>query len=67
MVLAGCKPDLDSAFQIANDGKISFYDSLYVSLAALEGPPLVTADRALIRKLGNTQWSRHLHWIGDLP
>ena len=58
---------LDSAFQIAQDADISFYDSLYVSLAALEGPPLVTADHSLMRKLEKTAFARHVRSIEDLP
>jgi predicted nucleic acid-binding protein len=58
---------LDSALRIAHDADISFYDSLYVSLAALEGPPLMTADDSLMRKLEKTAFARHVRSIGDLP
>lgn len=58
---------LDSALQIAHDADISFYDSLYVSLAMLEGSPLVTADRSLMRKLEKTAFSQHVRSIEDLP
>jgi predicted nucleic acid-binding protein len=58
---------LDSALQIAHDADISFSDSLYVSLAMLEGPPLVTADNSLMRKLEKTAFSRHVRWVEDLP
>lgn len=58
---------LDSAFRVAHDADISFYDSLYVSLAVLEGSPLVTADDSLVRKLEKTSLSRHVRSIENLP
>jgi predicted nucleic acid-binding protein len=58
---------LDSAFQIAHDADISFYDAVYVSLAALEGLPLLTADHSLMRKLEKTAFARHVRSIEDLP
>jgi predicted nucleic acid-binding protein len=58
---------LDSALQIAHDADVSFYDSLYVSLAALEGPPLVTADNSLMRKLAKTPFASHVRSLEDLP
>jgi predicted nucleic acid-binding protein len=58
---------LGSTLAIANETGLTFYDALYVSLAVLEGPPLVTADRKLVRKLEKTRFATHVVWVGDLP
>ena len=40
----------DHAFRVATEAGSTYYDSLYVSLAALLGCPLVTADRRLFER-----------------
>jgi predicted nucleic acid-binding protein len=58
---------LDLALAISNEAEITFYDALYVSLAASEGPRLVTADRKLLRKLENTRFASHVLSLEALP
>jgi predicted nucleic acid-binding protein len=58
---------LDLAFTIAGEARITFSDALYVSLAVLEGPPLVTADRKLVRKLEKSRFARHVVSLEALP
>jgi len=58
---------LASTLAVANETGLTFSNALYVSLAVLEGPPLVTADRKLVRKLEKTRFATHVVWVGDLP
>jgi predicted nucleic acid-binding protein len=55
----------DHALEVATATMSSFYDSLYVSLAALTGFPLVTADRRLLKRLDHGPFARHLVWVED--
>jgi predicted nucleic acid-binding protein len=43
----------------------SFYDSLYLALAAHLGCPLVTADRRLFNALQETELRASLLWVED--
>ncbi|HEV2296676.1 MAG TPA: type II toxin-antitoxin system VapC family toxin [Tepidisphaeraceae bacterium] len=43
----------EDALAIALDREISVYDASYVQLARARGVPLVTADEALVRKVGS--------------
>ncbi len=63
----GCAPLTDLAFEIANETGATFYDSIYVSLAAQSGSRLVTADQKLFSRLGGTRFRGHLFWVGDIP
>ncbi len=40
-------PDLDAAFELARNHRLSFYDALYLELAIRLGSGLATLDRAL--------------------
>ncbi len=62
-----CGPLTEYAFEIADETGATFYDSLYVSLAAQSGAAVVTADQKLLRRLTGTRFRRHLHWVEDLP
>lgn len=56
----------DHALAVATATSSSFYDSLYVSVAALTGFPLVTADRKLLNRLDRGPFARHLVWVEDV-
>lgn len=58
---------LHLAFQLAVEAQTTFYDSLYVALAIQIGLPLVTADRRLTQRFGETRYARHVVWIGNVP
>lgn len=60
-----CGPLVEFALAIANETGASVYDCTYVSLAALSGSPLVTADRRLFDRLGATRFRDHLRWVED--
>ena len=42
-------PDLDTAFALAERHDLSFYDAIYLELAARHAAPLATFDKALSR------------------
>ena len=56
---------LSLAFQLAVEAQTTFYDSLYVALAIQTGLPLVTADRRLTQRIGETRYAPHVVWIGN--
>ncbi len=58
---------LSLAFQLAVEAQTTFYDSLYVALAIQIGLPLVTADRRLTQRFGETRYAPHVVWIGNVP
>jgi len=43
------EPDLDMAFALAERHGLSFYDAIYLELAARHAAPLATLDKALAR------------------
>ena len=46
----------------------SFYDSLYLAVAEMEGGVFVTADERLVNGLKETPLASSIHWIGaSLP
>ena len=53
----------EAAWSLASELGRSFYDSLYLALAANQSCPMVTADRRLWNALGSTLAS--LVWIED--
>ena len=55
------------ALAIATTIKHSFYDCLYLALAARERTWLVTADQRLRTKVSGTPHAPLLLWIEDLP
>jgi predicted nucleic acid-binding protein len=57
---------LESAYLLAEKFERTVYDSLYLSLALLEGCPMVTADLRLVRSLAGTSLARSLFWVEDL-
>lgn len=59
-------PDLvRKAAEIAVEIKASVYDTIYVGAAHELGFPLVTADEALIGKIGLGRWARHIIKLAD--
>jgi predicted nucleic acid-binding protein len=60
-----CGPLIEFALAIANETGASVCDCTYVSLAAVTGSPLVTADRRLFDRLGATRFRGHTRWIED--
>ncbi len=62
-----CGPLTEYAFEIANETGATFYDSMYLSLAAQSGSALVTADQRLFRRLTITRFSQHVRWVEDVP
>lgn len=57
---------LEGAFDIAQTTGTTVYDSLYVALAAVEGCPLVTADRKLFDAHQGGPFEESLFWVEDL-
>ena len=51
------QPDLDLAFHLAAEKKITFYDAQYLTLAHSLKVPLITEDRALRKSAGNAAMS----------
>jgi predicted nucleic acid-binding protein len=58
---------MGSALQLGLALRHSFYDCLYLALAARESVQLVTADERLHRKLTGTPYAGLTLWLGDLP
>ncbi len=58
-------PLLRMAWDVARRFDRSFYDGLYVALAARAGCPLVTADRKLYNSLRDGDLAERLVWIED--
>lgn len=54
------------AWEIASTLTRSFYDSLYLALAADRGCPLVTADRKLYNALSNGRSRVPLLWVEEI-
>lgn len=61
------EPLLGRAWAVAERFDRSFYDGLYVALAARTGCQLVTADRRLYNALHEGAYSSNLLWIEDAP
>ena len=57
---------LDPAFEMAARTGCSLYDGLYVSLAALLGGRMVTADRRLCNRLAKEPFAEAVLWVGDV-
>jgi len=57
---------LDPAFEMAARTGCSIYDGLYVSLAALLGGRMVTADRRLCDRLAKGPFAEAVLWVGDV-
>ncbi|MBX3402154.1 MAG: type II toxin-antitoxin system VapC family toxin [Phycisphaeraceae bacterium] len=55
---------LPEAMRIAMETGRTVYDSLYVSLAAVERSAVVTADERLVNALSQTTWARHVVLLG---
>lgn len=58
---------MGSAWEIAEQYDRSFYDSLYLALAASAGCPLVTADLKLYNRLKAGPFSERLVWVENTP
>lgn len=57
----------EETLNIAKTYNLSFYDSLYVSVAVKTDTALITADQKLFQSLSASPLSGYLHWIEDLP
>ena len=55
------------ALDIACRAKRTFYDSLYLSLAARNGCQMVTADLKLYNAIKKTSLKRSVLWVEDMP
>jgi predicted nucleic acid-binding protein len=53
----------DAAWAVARSSGRTFYDSLYVALAASTRCSLVTADLRLFHALQDGPWARHCLWV----
>ncbi len=62
-----CGPLSDYALAIASESGATFYDSLYLSLAAQSGSVLVTADRRLFRRMSESGFGQHVRWVEERP
>lgn len=60
-------PLMETAWSVARRFETSFYDSLYVALAAQTDRPLITADRRLYNALGEDSPAGRLLWVEELP
>jgi len=58
---------MGSAWEIAERYDRSFYDSLYLALAASVECPLVTADLKLYNRLKTGPFAQNLVWIENTP
>ena len=56
-----------SAFRIARSLDHPVYDCLYIALAARDAAPLVTADKALVRRVRETVWRELVQLLADEP
>lgn len=54
-----------SAFRIARTLSHPVYDCLYIALAARDAAPLITADKALQRRVRGTVWQDLVQFLGD--
>ena len=61
-----CGPLIETALAIANETGASVYDCTYLSLAALSGSTLVTADRRLADRLSASKFGGHVSRIEDV-
>ncbi len=61
------EPLLEGAWMVAEQFDRSFYDGLYVALAAQAGYRLVTADSRLYNALSDGGYSSNLLWVEDVP
>jgi predicted nucleic acid-binding protein len=57
----------EAAWEFAYILERSFYDSLYLALAALHDCPLATADRRLYNALGSSSAAPALIWVEEIP
>lgn len=60
------EPLMVAAWVVSERFDRSFYDGLYVALAARVDCPLVTADRKLYNALRDSALARSLLWVEDL-
>ncbi len=58
---------MTTAWDLAERYSRSFYDSLYLALAASAGCPLVTADLKLYNRLKTGAFAEHLVWVENTP
>jgi len=58
---------MGSAWDVAEQYDRSFYDSLYLALAASVECPLVTADLTLYNRLKSGPFAEHMVWVENLP
>jgi len=58
---------MGDAWSIAEKSLRSFYDSLYLALARIQGCPLVTADRKLYEALKNGPLRKNILWVENVP
>ena len=57
---------MEEAWSIAEKSLRSFYDSLYLALARIQGCPLVTADRKLYDALKNGPLRKNILWVENV-
>lgn len=57
----------EETLNIAKTYNLSFYDSLYVSVAVKTDTALITADQKLFQSLSASPLSGYILWIEDLP
>jgi predicted nucleic acid-binding protein len=57
----------DVAWPVAQSSGRTFYDSLYLALAANNGCLLVTADLRFFNAVKDTPWGRHCLWVESVP
>ena len=58
---------MGSAWDVAEQYDRSFYDSVYLALAASVECPLVTADLKLYNRLKSGPFAEHMVWVENLP
>ena len=56
-----------NAFRIARALDHPVYDCLYIALAARAAAPVITADKALLRRVRGTAWRELVQLLGDEP
>jgi predicted nucleic acid-binding protein len=56
----------DGAWQIASELRCTYYDGLYLALAARVDGVLVTGDRRLHRGISRGPFADRIAWIGDV-
>ena len=67
IVIYPSAPLMEDAWSIAEKYLRNFYDSLYLSLARIQGCPLVTADRKLYDALKNGPLRKNILWVENVP